>query len=98
MLDREVPCVDVVLMLDIFYDPDEMPAMVATLRRLWRDGTVCWAASEVRCGVQDCVDVPREEGFDLAEVDRVTRPLLRAPSQNADFAVYRIEFRRSREG
>ncbi|KAM0914681.1 hypothetical protein ACQ4PT_011335 [Festuca glaucescens] len=98
MLDREVPCVDVVLMSDVFYDPEEMPAMAATLRRLWRDGTVCWAASEVRCGVQDCVDVLRDEGLDVAEVDRVARPLLRDPMQNADFAVYRIELRRSREG
>jgi hypothetical protein len=42
--------------------------------------------------------VLRDEGFDLAEVDRVARPLLRDPAQNADFAVYGIELRRSREG
>ncbi|EMS68066.1 hypothetical protein TRIUR3_30074 [Triticum urartu] len=89
--DCELLRVDVVLMSDVFYDPEEMPAMAATLRRLWRDGTVGWAASEVRCGVQDCVDVLREHGFDVAEVDRVTRPLLRDPTQASDFAVYRVE-------
>jgi predicted nicotinamide N-methyase len=98
LLDREVPCVDVVLMSDVFYDPEEMPALVATLRALWRDGMVGWAASEVRYGVQDCVDVLREEGFEVAEVDRVTRPLMRDPTQNADFAVYRIEFQRPQQG
>jgi hypothetical protein len=59
---------------------------------------VGWAASEVRYGAQDCVDVLREGGFEVAEVDRVTRPLMRDPAQNADFAVYRIEFRRPQQG
>uniref|UniRef100_A0A0E0DJ43 Methyltransferase small domain-containing protein n=1 Tax=Oryza meridionalis TaxID=40149 RepID=A0A0E0DJ43_9ORYZ len=97
--------VDVVLMSDVFYDPEDMPAMAATLHGLWRDGdsncdcdggggTVGWAASEVRDGVQDCVDVLREQGFEVVEVDRVTRPLLRDPEQAADFAVYRL-FRRT---
>ncbi|KAL6651509.1 hypothetical protein ACP70R_010434 [Stipagrostis hirtigluma subsp. patula] len=98
--------VDVVLMSDVFYDPEDMPAMAATLRGLWRDGggggdgdggTVGWAASEVRDGVQECVDVLREEGFEVAEVDRATRPLLRDPEQSAAFAVYRVS-RRQPEG
>lgn len=93
-LDR----VDVVLMSDVFYDPEAMPDLAATLQALWRDGMVSWAASEVRCGVQDCVDVLREEGFDVAEVDRVTRPLQRDPAQVADFAVYRVEYRLGHEG
>ncbi|KAE8774102.1 hypothetical protein D1007_53527 [Hordeum vulgare] len=96
--DHELLRVDVVLMSDVFYDPEEMPAMAATLRRLWRDGTVGWAASEVRCGVQDCLDVLREHGFHVAEIDMVTRPLLRDPTQTADFAVYRVELRRPHDG
>ncbi|KAG2575190.1 protein-lysine N-methyltransferase EFM3-like [Panicum virgatum] len=90
--------VDVVLMSDVFYDPVDMPAMAATLRGLWRDGagggTVGWAASEVRDSVQDCMDVLREHGFEVAEVDRVTRPLLRDPDQTAVFAVYRVSLGR----
>ncbi|XP_062226925.1 uncharacterized protein LOC133925104 [Phragmites australis] len=88
--------VDVVLMSDVFYDPEDMPAMAATLRGLWRHGgggTVGWAASEVRDGVQECMDVLREQGFAVAEVDRVTRPLLRDPEQKAAFAVYRVSRR-----
>ncbi|XP_052154192.1 uncharacterized protein LOC127772223 [Oryza glaberrima] len=100
-LEPEVQ-VDVVLMSDVFYDPDDMPAMADTLHGLWRDGdsdsdgggTVGWAASEARDGVQDCIDVLREQGFEVVEVDRVTRPLLRDPEQAADFAVYRL-FRRT---
>lgn len=93
--------VDVVLMSDVFYDPEDMPAMAATLRGVWRDGdggTVGWAASEVRDGVQDCMDVLREEGFEVTEVDRLTRPLLRDPTQTAAFAVYRVERRQPQEG
>lgn len=86
--------VDVVLMSDVFYDPLDMPAMAATLRGLWRGGiTVGWAASEVRDGVQKCMDVLREHGFDVAEVHRVVRPLLRDSEQNAAFAVYRVQLR-----
>lgn len=98
-LEPEVQ-VDVVLMSDVFYDPDDMPAMADTLHGLWRDGdsdgggTVGWAASEARDGVQDCIDVLREQGFEVVEVDRVTRSLLRDPEQAADFAVYRL-FRRT---
>jgi hypothetical protein len=92
--------VDVVLMSDVFYDPEDMPAMAATLRGLWRDygyagggGTVGWAASEVRDSVMDCMDVLREQGFEVDEVDRVTRPLLRDPDQTGAFAVYRVSAR-----
>lgn len=93
---------DVVLMSDVFYDPD-MPAMAATLRGLWRDGaggggTVGWAASEVRDSMMDCMDVLREQGFEVDEVDRVTRPLLHDPDQTAAFAVYRVSLRQQEEG
>ena len=86
--------VDVVLMSDVVSDPLDMPAMAATLRGLCRDGagggTVGWAASEVRDSVQDCMDVLREHGFEVAEVVRVTMPLLRDPDHTAAFAIYRV--------
>uniref|UniRef100_A0A0D9WAA7 Uncharacterized protein n=1 Tax=Leersia perrieri TaxID=77586 RepID=A0A0D9WAA7_9ORYZ len=92
--------IDVVLMSDVFYDPGDMPAMAATLRGVWREddgggGTVGWAASESRDGVEECVEVLREEGFEVDEVDRVTRPLLRDGEQVADFAVFRLRRRQS---
>ncbi|CAL5029711.1 unnamed protein product [Urochloa decumbens] len=94
--------VDVVLMSDVFYDPEDMPAMAATLRGLWRwrddgGGTVGWATSEVRNSVLECMDVLREHGFEVDEVDRVTRPLLRDPDQTAAFAVYRVSLRQEEE-
>ncbi|CAN6236444.1 unnamed protein product [Urochloa humidicola] len=97
--------VDVVLMSDVFYDPEDMPAMAATLRGLWREdggdaaggGTVGWAASEVRDSALECMDVLREQGFVVDEVDRVTRPLLRDPDQTAAFAVYRVSLRQEEE-
>ncbi|KAG8043673.1 hypothetical protein GUJ93_ZPchr0458g22299 [Zizania palustris] len=95
--------VDVVLMSDVFYDPEEMPAMAATLRGLWRGdggdgGTVGWAATEARDIVQDCLVVLREEGFEVTEVDRVTRPLMRDPAQTAVFFVYRLQRRQPEQG
>ncbi|GJN01542.1 hypothetical protein PR202_ga18816 [Eleusine coracana subsp. coracana] len=72
----------------------DLPAMAATLRWLWRgEFTVGWAASEVRDGVRECVDVLRDHGVDVAEVHRVVRPLLRDPDQTAAFAVYRLSLR-----
>jgi len=96
--------VGVVLLSDVFYDPEDMPAMAATLRGMWwtdddedeeggGGGTVGWAASEVRDSVLDCMGVLREHGFEVAEVDRVTRPLLRDPGKTAAFAVYRVSLR-----
>ncbi|EES11543.1 hypothetical protein BDA96_06G261900 [Sorghum bicolor] len=99
--------VGVVLLSDVFYDPDDMPAMAATLRGMWwtdgdddedGGGTVGWAASEVRDSVLECMDVLREHGFEVAEVDRVTRPLLRDPGETAAFAVYRVLLRQGDNG
>ena len=87
---------------NVFYDPEDMSAMAATLRGMWwtdedeeggGGGTVGWAASEVRDSVLDCMGVLREHGFEVAEVDRVTRPLLHHPGQTAAFAVYRVSLR-----
>ncbi|GJN26238.1 hypothetical protein PR202_gb14156 [Eleusine coracana subsp. coracana] len=92
--EEEERVVGVVLMSDVFYDPEDMPAMAATLRGMWRDGvTVGWAASEVRDGVRECMDVLRDHGVDVAEVHRVVQPLLRDPDQSAVFAVYRLSLR-----
>lgn len=47
-------------------DPKERPAVAAMLRCLWRDDTVGWEASEVRCGVEDLVVVrPMEDSSSL---------------------------------
>ncbi|KQJ84952.1 uncharacterized protein LOC100831692 [Brachypodium distachyon] len=105
--------VDVVLMSDVFYDPEEMPALAKTMQALWHwreeedDGgsiadTVGWAASEARDGVEECVGVLRKEGFEVAEVERVTRPLLRErdpdAGKDAEFVVYRLQLRRPPRG
>lgn len=49
-----------------------------------------WVASEVRDSVLDCMDVLREQGFEVAELDRLIRPLLRDPVQTSDSRFRRL--------
>ncbi|KAJ3690572.1 hypothetical protein LUZ61_019736 [Rhynchospora tenuis] len=82
--------VDVVLLSDLFYDPEEMPALAKTMRSVWAEGTRGYAASEVRDGVDECLKVLRQEGFESHDVALMTRPLIRDSAETASFAVYVI--------
>ncbi|XP_073012162.1 uncharacterized protein [Typha latifolia] len=82
--------VDLVLMSDLWYDKEEMVGLGRTMRGVWGRRTKGWAASEVRDGVEDCVEVLRREGFEVVEVERTSRKLMRGASETAMFAVYHI--------
>ncbi|XP_028548018.1 uncharacterized protein LOC114578758, partial [Dendrobium catenatum] len=53
---NEVGEVDVVLMSDLFYDPEEMGGLGRAMRAVWGDRTKGWAASEVRDATVDCLE------------------------------------------
>ncbi|THU55403.1 hypothetical protein C4D60_Mb11t06180 [Musa balbisiana] len=88
--EQAVAEADVVLMSDVFYDPEEMGGLASAMRAAWGEGTTGWAASEVRPGVGECLEALRREGFDVAEVEERVRPLLRAEGETSVFAVYRV--------
>lgn len=80
--------VDVVLLSDLFYDPEEALSLAKTLHSVWAEGTRGYAASEVRDGVEECLKILRQEGFKIENVVQMTRPLIRDSAQTAVFAVY----------
>lgn len=80
--------VDVVLLSDLFYDPEEALPLAKTLHSVWAEGTRGYAASEVRDGVEECLKILRQEGFKIKNVVQMTRPLIRDSAQTAVFAVY----------
>ncbi|KAF3777600.1 N-lysine methyltransferase protein [Nymphaea thermarum] len=61
----EVGPADLVLMSDLFYDPDSMPSLAWTLRGLCRKGTILLAATETRASASDCFNVLMGEGFGM---------------------------------
>ncbi|CAL9781247.1 unnamed protein product, partial [Musa acuminata subsp. burmannicoides] len=88
--EQAVTEADVVLMSDVFYDPEEMGGLASAMRAAWGESTTGWAASEVRPGVGECLEALRREGFEVVEVEERVRPLLRAEGKTSVFAVYRI--------
>lgn len=86
----EVGEVDVVLMSDLFYDPEEMGGLGRVLRAVWGDRTKGWAASEVREGMMECLEALKAEGFKVEEKSVVRRRLMRSPEESAVFAVFII--------
>ncbi|KAG1359143.1 hypothetical protein COCNU_08G005890 [Cocos nucifera] len=89
--------VDVVVMSDVFFDPEEMKGLGRTLRGVWGKGTRAWAASEVRASVGDCLEELGREGFEVVELPGEIRPLLRAPGESSVFAVYLISRKGTRD-
>ncbi|KAF3448197.1 hypothetical protein FNV43_RR08910 [Rhamnella rubrinervis] len=59
---------DLVLMSDVFLDTEETARLAKTLRRVCREGTRIWAASEVRPWTIECLNELTKEGFGLAEL------------------------------
>lgn len=59
---------DLVLMSDVFFDPEEMAALAKTLKKMCRKGTVVWAASEVRPWTGEYLNVLASEGFGVVEL------------------------------
>lgn len=82
--------VDVVLLFDLFYDPEEMPALAKTMSSVWTEQTRGYAASEVRDEIEECLKVLRQEGFEFQDVVLTTRPLIRDSTQTAVFAMFEV--------
>lgn len=80
--------VDVVLLSDLFYDPEEALPLAKTMRSVWTEGTRGYAASEVRDRVDECFKILRQEGFEFENVVLMTRPLIQDSAETATFAVY----------
>lgn len=79
---------DVVLMSDVFYDAEEAAALAKTLKRVCRDGTRIWAATELRPWTVECLNELTKEGFGLVEL---MRPDLNDETDGLDsFAVFRL--------
>ncbi|PKA53073.1 hypothetical protein AXF42_Ash018981 [Apostasia shenzhenica] len=84
----EIGSVDVVLMSDLFFDPDEMAGLGRTVRAVWGETTRGWAASELRTSTADCLEALAAEGFRVEELPPERRRLLRSPEDSALFAVF----------
>lgn len=86
--------VDLVLMSDVFYDPTDMPALVKTLKRVCGRETRVWSASEIRSGTDECLQVLKEQGFEVVELPLSTSPSSTDISETAMeeplFAVFHI--------
>jgi Lysine methyltransferase len=82
--------VDVVLLSDLFYDPEEMLALAKTMTSIWTEQTKGYAASEVRDGVEECLKVLREQGFVIQDVVLTIRPLFRNSAEIGAFAVFEV--------
>lgn len=61
---------DLVLMSDVFFDTDETARLAKTLKRMCREGTRIWAASELRPWTVECLNELTKEGFKLAELTK----------------------------
>jgi predicted nicotinamide N-methyase len=60
---------DLVLMSDLFYDPEEMAALAKTVKRVCgKKETVVWAACEVRPWTAECLSVLASQGFGIVEL------------------------------
>ncbi|MQL86467.1 hypothetical protein Taro_019002 [Colocasia esculenta] len=87
-----VPPPDVVLMSDVFYDPDEMGGLAETLRRVCGEATVIWSASEVRESVNSCLELLAEDGFRVTEeLSAVRQQLMCSPGESSEFVVFVIQ-------
>lgn len=89
-LGRGVGEVDVVLMSDLFFDPEEMGGLGRVLRAVWGEKTRGWAASEVRDGTAECLEALAAEGFRAVEESVERRQLMRSSEESSVFAVFVI--------
>ncbi|XVE57515.1 hypothetical protein DITRI_Ditri04bG0096800 [Diplodiscus trichospermus] len=59
---------DVVLMSDVFFDPEDMMKLGTTLKWICGEGTQVWAASELRPWTGECLNQLMAQGFQVVEV------------------------------
>ncbi|KAF2308715.1 hypothetical protein GH714_013797 [Hevea brasiliensis] len=64
---------DVVLMSDVFFDPEQMGALGSTLKRVCGERSRVWAASEVRPWTGECLNELVSQGFGVVELPSGSR-------------------------
>ncbi|VFR02178.1 unnamed protein product [Cuscuta campestris] len=72
---------DVVLMSDVMYDAEAMEGLAETVKKVCREGTKVWAATEVRAYTGDC----------LAELEKAGFGILQLPSQLGEGLPHRFD-------
>lgn len=63
----DIGSMDLVLMSDVFYDPDEMCGLAKSLKAVCHVGTAIWSATEVRACNWECLEVLTRKGFNVVE-------------------------------
>ncbi|KAL1354460.1 hypothetical protein AAHE18_05G043700 [Arachis hypogaea] len=84
---------DVVLMSDVFFDPDQMGALTRTLKSACGDLTRIWAATEIRPWTGNCLAALADQGFGLVELSDPVSVDLTGPGpkqQSTSFAVFSL--------
>eukprot|EP01018_Ginkgo_biloba_P037218 Gb_01624 [translate_table: standard] len=81
------PPVDFILMSDLLYDVNAMPALCRTLKDLSDDHTQILLAYELRFGTTECFKAIREEGFKWA---RVPQEDLHPDWKSEDIGIFRL--------
>ncbi|XP_022718174.1 protein-lysine methyltransferase METTL21E-like [Durio zibethinus] len=80
---------DVVLMSDLFFDPEEMTRLGRTLKRICGEGTEVWAASELRPWTSECLNQLMAQGFQVVEL--VTQLSVQEGVEDSNaFAIFQI--------
>ncbi|WRX18316.1 Lysine methyltransferase - like 6 [Theobroma cacao] len=81
---------DVVLMSDVFYDPEEMVGLSRTLKRICEEGTEIWAASELRPWTGECLNELRDQGFQVVEIVTSQLGVQEGVEDCNEFAIFQI--------
>ncbi|KAK7309086.1 hypothetical protein RJT34_05553 [Clitoria ternatea] len=79
---------DLVLMSDVFFDPEAMGALARTLKTVCGDHTTVWAATEVRPWTGECLNVLTSLGFGVLELSGSLGLLDSHPEPSELFAVF----------
>lgn len=83
---------DVVLMSDVFFDPEDIESLGRTLQRVCGEGTEVWAANELRPSTSECLNQLTAQGFQVVELDLDTSQLsVQDIVENSNaFAIFQI--------
>ncbi|MED6167732.1 hypothetical protein PIB30_005353 [Stylosanthes scabra] len=84
---------DVVLMSDVFFDPDQMGALANTLKSACGERTRIWAATEIRPWTGDCLTALADQGFGVVELSGPVSVDLTGPGPEqrcGSFAVFSL--------
>ncbi|XVF51900.1 hypothetical protein PTKIN_Ptkin04bG0221700 [Pterospermum kingtungense] len=81
---------DVVLMSDVFFDPEDMESLGRTLKRVCGQGTEVWAATELRPSTDECLNQLMAQGFQVVEIDTNQLSVQEIVENPNPFAIFQI--------